>query len=294
MFGRIRRQTRRWSSCSACAIIVHTEANISKPLEAVNEFSSLLWSDVDATIARALASCAPGERPVAVFDADGTLWDEDAGETFFQWQLDHCGLANLPADPWAHYRGIKKRDPHSAYAWLAQISAGHSLNHVREWAVACYREHQPWPIFRSMQEFIARLQSAGFELYIVTASVKWAVEPLAFDLLKIPYENVLGVETESLANAQGEPIVTDLVKLPVTWRQGKAHALLKATGGRRPLVAAGNTIGDISILDIATDFKLMIQSQSPLLSEKPGLLAEEKKLRDHGRPLGWRLHAFRS
>lgn len=270
------------------------EANISKPLEAVNEFSSLLWSDVDATIARAWASCAPGERPVAVFDADGTLWDEDAGETFFQWQLDNCGFANLPADPWAHYHGMKKRDPHGAYAWLAQISAGYSLHQVREWAVACYRQHQPWPVFRSIQDLFARLQHAGFDLYIVTASVKWAVEPFALDLLKIPYERVLGVETEVMPNTNGEPIVTEIVKLPVTWRQGKATALLKATGGRRPVMAAGNTIGDISILDIATDFKLMIQSQSPLLSEKPGLLAEEKKLRDHGRPLGWRLHAFRS
>lgn len=233
-------------------------------------------------------------RPVAVFDADGTLWDEDAGETFFQWQLDNCGFQNLPEDPWAYYRNWKKRDPHGAYGWLAQISAGQELAKVREWAKTCYESHQPWPVFRSIQDLFKRLHEAGFELYVVTASVKWAVEPAAMDLLGVPQANVLGIETEAIIGASHQPVVTELVKSPVTYRQGKADALLKATGGRKPILAAGNTLGDIALLDIATDFKLMIQSQSPLLSENAGLLAEEKKLRDHGRPLGWRLHAFRS
>lgn len=268
---------------------------ISQPLESVNEFSSGLWSDIDSSIARALTKAASsGERPVAVFDADGTLWDEDAGETFFQWQLDHCGFQHLPEDPWAHYRNWKKRDPHGAYAWLAQISAGRDLADVREWAKTCFDSHQPWPVFRSIQDLFTRLHQAGFEIYIVTASVKWAVEPASFHLLGVRPENVLGIETEAVVNQLGMHIITERVKLPITYRQGKADALLKATGGRRPVFAAGNTLGDIALLDIATDFKLMIQSQSPLLSEKPGLVAEEKKLRDHGRPLGWRLHAFRS
>lgn len=252
-----------------------------------------MWSDIDATLLRVTSSQA-SDRPVAVFDADGTLWDRDAGETFFQWQLDNCGLQNLPTDPWTHYRNMKKRDPHSAYAWLAQISAGQDLATVRSWATACYESQRPWPVFRSIQDLFKRLSQSGVEVYIVTASVKWAVEPVALDLLGVPHDHILGIETETIMNANGQAIVTELAKTPITYRQGKADALLKASGGRRPFLSSGNTLGDIALLDIATDFKLMIQSQSPLLSENAGLLAEEKKLRDHGRPLGWRLHAFRS
>ncbi|MDX9730301.1 MAG: haloacid dehalogenase-like hydrolase [Bdellovibrionales bacterium] len=274
---------------------------VSKALEAVNEFSSALWSDVDAFLERTLvpnnideSSIAHGERPIAVFDADGTLWDKDAGETFFQWQIDNCGFSHLSDDPWGYYHNWKKRDPHGAYGWLAQISAGHELGTVRNWAQLCYESQKPWPVFQSIQDLFKILTAAEFDLYVVTASVKWAVEPAAYDLLGVPPENVLGIETETFADANGRIIVTDMVKSPITYRQGKADALLRATGGRKPVLAAGNTLGDIALLDLATDFKLMIQSQSPLLSENSGLLAEEKKLRDHGKPLGWRLHAFRS
>jgi phosphoserine phosphatase len=260
---------------------------VSKPLEAVNEFSSALWSDIEAAIVRGQQASAG--VPLAVFDADGTLWDEDAGEVFFQWQLSHCKFRNLPADPWLHYREWKKRDPHGAYGWLAQISAGAPLTEVRSWAEECFRQHSPWPVFRSIQDLFLRLNTNGFEVFVVTASVKWAVEPAALSLLGVPPENILGIETE-IVNG----IVSDRVRHPITYRQGKAEAFLKASGGRRPMIAAGNTLGDIALIDLATDVKLMIQSQSPLLSENVNLLADEKKLRDHGRPLGWRLHAFRS
>lgn len=274
---------------------------VSKGHESVNEFSSGLLSDLDSAIAAAvLKGRSTGIRPVAAFDADGTLWDRDAGEAFFQWQLDNCQFSNLPADPWAHYRNWKKKDPHGAYGWLAQISAGAPLSTVRTWAEACYRSHQPWPVFRSIRGLFEKLHEQGFEIFVVTASVKWAVEPMALHLLGVPHDHVLGVETDCVVGASAtnpsseELIVTDRVRLPITYRQGKVDALLKATGGRKPAIAAGNTIGDIALLESATDLKLMIQSQSPLISEDAELAASEKKLRDHGRPLGWRLHAFRS
>lgn len=261
-----------------------------------NEFSSALWNDLDTAIAAAIQrSSSNNSRPVAAFDADGTLWDRDAGEAFFQWQLDNCDFQGLPQDPWAHYRNWKKRDPHGAYGWLAQISSGASLETVRTWAQACYQSHQPWPVFRSIQMLFEKLQTTGFEIFVVTASVKWAVEPGALHLLGVPHDHVLGIETEVMPKAPGGPLITtDRVISPVTYRQGKADALLRATGGRKPAIAAGNTIGDIALLESATDLKLMIQSQSPLVSEDAELAVSEKKLRDHGRPLGWRLHAFRS
>lgn len=264
------------------------------PLESVNEFSLSLWQDIDTAISRAIQQAnSNSERPVAVFDADGTLWDHDAGEAFFDWQLRHCQIRGLPPDPWAHYRTWKKKDPHGAYGWLAQLSAGAPLEAVHDWARACKTEHSPWPVFRSMKMLIDRLRNFGVDIFIVSASVKWAVEPFAYDLLGIPFDHVLGVETETVNVAGAQRIVTDLVKMPITYRQGKIQALLRASGGRKPFLAAGNSIGDIALLDAATDMKLMIQSQSSF-TEGGDLALSEKKLREYGRPLGWQLHAFRS
>lgn len=266
-------------------------AIVSPPLDHVNEFSSGLWNDLQTSLTRARLRTT--DRVIAAFDADGTLWDDDAGERFFQWQIDHCQFDHLPEDPWAYYRELKKKDPQSAYGWLAQINSGRTLQEVRAWAEDCFRSLSPWPYFKSQKLLIDHLHSLGVEVYVVTASIKWAVEPAALQILGIPHERVLGVTTDLISSERGS-VVGNFISHPVTYRQGKADALLKATGGRRPVLSCGNTYGDIQLIDIATDFKLMIQTQSALTSSRPGLLAEETRLRDYGRPLGWRLHAFRS
>lgn len=264
---------------------LNLQAMVSNAFEGVNEFSSALWQDIEACLGRTVKSGGPR---IAVFDADGTLWDKDAGEAFFLWQIANCGF-QFQSDPWVYYHEWKKRDPHGAYGWLAQISAGVPIATVRSWAETCFASHSPWPVFGSIRRLVERLQQAGFDIYVVTASVKWSVEPAARHLLGIPANRVLGIETEIINNC-----VSDRVLSPITYRQGKAEALLRATGGIRPAFAAGNTLGDIALLEAAVDFKLMIQSQSAIVPALPGLAAEEKRLREHGRPLGWRLHAFRS
>jgi len=265
-------------------------AIVSPPKEHINEFSSGLWNDLQTSLTQ--ARMRTSDRVIAAFDADGTLWDDDAGERFFQWQIDHCGFGHLPEDPWSYYRELKKKDPQSAYGWLAQINAGRTLEEVRAWAEACFQSLAPWPYFKSQKLLIDHLHTLGVEVYVVTASIKWAVEPAAFHIMGIPPERVLGVTTDLVGDRSD--LVGTQISLPVTYRQGKADALLKATGGRRPVLSCGNTYGDIQLIDIASDFKLMIQSQSALTSVRPGLLSEELRLREYGRPLGWRLHAFRS
>ena len=65
----------------------------------------------------------------AAFDADGTLWDNDLGEQFFQYQIDHAELPSLQGlDPWEHYNNEKQKHPQMAYLWLAQISQGQSFS----------------------------------------------------------------------------------------------------------------------------------------------------------------------
>ncbi|MES2854669.1 MAG: HAD family hydrolase, partial [Bdellovibrionota bacterium] len=240
-------------------------------------------NEIDEAIARAKRE-AKGPL-VAGFDADNTLWDSDAGETFFDWQIRHSGL-DLPADPWAHYKALKKPDPRVGYVWLAQINAGRTLEQVREWARACFREKSPWPVYESQKKFVARLRDAGFEVFIVTASIKWAVEPFA-DLVGVDYDHVLGIETEVVNG-----IVTDKPVLPMTWREGKASGLMTRTGGVAPAIASGNTYGDSFLLAAATHFRLAVSTQ-PDTDRGSGLWEEEEKLRLEATQKSWPLHRFR-
>ena len=255
---------------------------ISKLDFQVNEFPPELFARITAAleVARDL-----GRPALAAFDADGTLWDTDIGEGFFEFELREGLLSGLPPDPVARYREMKLVDKPAAYAWLAQINAGHALEQVRAWARAAV-DARPGglPIFASQRRLIDHLRSLNFEIYVVTASIKWAVEPAAARL-GIDADHVLGITTH--VSAAG--VVGTEWTLPITWREGKAERLLQATGGRRPVLASGNTYGDIALLESATDVRLAVSTQSAAGE----LHEEERRLWAEAEARGWYAHAFR-
>jgi HAD superfamily phosphoserine phosphatase-like hydrolase len=218
---------------------------------------------------------------VAAFDADGTLWNTDLGENFFQYKIQH-NLIPLPPDPWTHYNQLKEKNgnPSEAYLWLAQIMKGLPEATMRKWAREAVESLYPLPIFKAQKDLIGELKSAGVHVFIVTASVKWAVEPAA-QALGLSPENVIGIETQ-IGNGQ----ITEIQKGIITYRQGKVDALLKETKGIRPFFASGNSSGDIELLDSATHFRLCM-SAAPKGSE---LYEKEMELFRHGQSRQWWTH----
>lgn len=202
----------------------------------------------------------PRGRAVAAFDADGTLWDTDLGEMLFGYQCDKR-LVPLPDDPWGHYNYLKEHKSHvEAYLWLAQINKGIPIAQVRKWAEEAVTAHLPIPIFESQQAVLKKLRELDVEVYIVTASIKWAVEPGA-RLLGMDDDQVIGIETHVV-----DGVVTDKQKGVITYREGKAEALLARTGGVRPYFSSGNTEGDKWLLESALDLRL-VMSAAPMNSE---------------------------
>jgi phosphoserine phosphatase len=243
-----------------------------------NQFRDSMYARIDQALAE-------GAAPLAAFDADGTLWDTDIGENFFDYEINHCNLEALKniKDPWAYYNEHKNPDPRVAYAWLAQINKGYSISQVKKWAQEAVDSIQPVPVLEPVKELIQFLKSRKVDVYIVTASVRWAVEPAA-TLLGIDHDHVLGITTKVLASQ-----VTDEVEYPITWRDGKAEAFLKHTGGTRPLLAAGNTYGDIALIKTATHINLAVSTQS----ERNGLYEEEIRLANEAKKNNWLRHEFR-
>lgn len=243
-------------------------------------YSSDLWAQIHKSMDRILQQ---DSQPVAAFDADGTLWDLDLGETFFQYLIQDK-LVSLPTDPWEHYEALKKKPagPQEAYLWLAQILKGHSLAQVQEWASKAVQEMNPLPIFPEQKKLIELFTSAGVKVFIVTASVKWAVEPGA-KLLGLSHDQVLGIETESDGG-----LITDRQKGLITYRQGKADALLKITNGKKPFFSTGNTFGDLALLELSTDIKLAVTSTVP----DDRLFRSEQELFTEATQRGWLKHRF--
>ena len=243
-------------------------------------YSPDLWAQINKSIDRALQQ---DSTPVAAFDADGTLWDLDMGEVFFQYLIDHK-LVPLPEDAFDRYEKMKKdiAGPQKAYLWLAQVMKGVELKVVREWASKSLVAMGPLPYFPEQKKLIELFTSRGVKVYIVTASVKWAVEP-GTAIFGLPYEQVLGIETESEGG-----IVTDRQKGPITYRQGKAEALLKVTGGKKPFFSAGNTFGDLALLELSTDVKLAVTSTVP----DDRLFRSEQELFNEATQRGWSKHRF--
>lgn len=247
------------------------------------DFSEETWSFITQKIEE--ATNAPGPH-YAAFDADGTLWDNDAGNAFFDYEIENK-LLSLPEDPWKYVYSIKDQDPRKAFLWLAQIHKGQPITTVRQWAQDALVARDGVQVFPAIKKLIEYLKSKNVNVFVVTASVKWAVEPCVAQL-GIPFENVLGVQTK-IENG----IVTDIQEGPITYREGKIDALLAKTKGIKPILACGNTMGDYWLLDAATHVSLAVRTESQEISfQDKDIMNQEHKLYQEALARKWLTHSF--
>lgn len=244
------------------------------------EYSKDIWTRIEDSLDAVLKQ---DPKPVAAFDADGTLWDTDMGESFFQYQIEHK-LVPLPPDPWSHYHEMKKLngDPRAAYLWLAQINKDIPLETVRGWAQKSLEAIRPVPIFSEQKKLIELLLGKGVEVYVVTASIKWAVEPGA-QTLGIDFDHVIGIETTVESG-----LLTERKKGIISYREGKVDALLEKTGGKKPFLASGNTMGDFHLLESASHISLAVSAAA----RDEALFKTEKELQEQAAQKSWLAHRF--
>lgn len=242
------------------------------------DFSDEQWNRIHTTLDEVLKE---DSSPIAAFDADGTLWDIDLGETFFHYQIDHK-LIPLPPSPWDYYQSTKAESPEKAYLWLAQICQNQKLEVIRQWADEAVQAQEPLPIFSPQKKLIELFLSRGVHIVIVTASVKWAVEPGA-KRLGLTSESVLGVET-CVENG----LITSRQKGTITYRQGKVEALMQESKGKKPFFCSGNTMGDYQLLKSATHLSLAVSAASR--DEK--LYKTESELQENAKIMDWLFHRF--
>ncbi len=213
-----------------------------------------VWDpDVARRLDAWLARATPSTR--AAFDADGTLWREDVGESFLQWAGERQG--RLPAWPeagsaWREYeRRLATGDLRHAFEHCVTAFEGLDHGTVVEWSDRFVATSWERHLFPAMRELVGRLKSIGAEAWIVSGSPAWCVAAGA-RLLEIGPERVLAAE----AKVEGGRIAADLAA-PLPTLETKVEAFRSAVGSA-PHFAAGNSHYDYDLLESSTELALLV------------------------------------
>jgi phosphoglycolate phosphatase-like HAD superfamily hydrolase len=223
----------------------------------------------------------PADERIAVFDNDGTLWCEKPmyiqldfllrklaaqaeadpslrTEQPWQaaWEKDFAWLGNAITQ---HYQGDDQA-LHILLKGILSLSKDQPVEQIEAAAkIFVQNEHHPtlglryWDcIYQPMLELLRYLEAHGFTNYIVSGGGRDFMRGFAQDLYGIPRQRVIGstvayryIETET-----GSQIVQQAELDVIDDGPGKPVEIWNVIG-RRPILAAGNSNGDIHMLTFA-------------------------------------------
>ena len=240
---------------------------------------------IEAFVADVAERGVPVEQRVAVFDNDGTLWAEKPMPTQLHYLLQQWAAA-ASADP--SLAGIQ---PYAAavsgdFAWLGgaidkhyagddsdlgliikaivRATDGVSVEDYEASVADFYAKAKhltlktPYSgaVYQPMVELLRYLEGGGFTCYIVSGGERDFMRPMTVEYYGIPPERVVG-------SALGLKYTDD-----GTVRYGADLAFFDdgpekpvriwTRIGRRPLLACGNSNGDVPMLDYASGLRLLV------------------------------------
>jgi phosphoserine phosphatase len=224
------------------------------------------------------AAVPPAER-VAVFDNDGTLWTEKPMQTQLHYIVQQWRAA-AEADPslaerqpyqavmsgdlsWLgaamdkHYEG-DDADMQVMIAALVGLTADVSVEDYAASVGEFYRtaKHptlkRPYAdaVYRPMVELLRYLEANGFTIYIVSGGDRDFMRPMTADYYGIPPERVIG-SALGLTYDEGAAEVRYAASFSFMDDGPEKPIRIWSRTGRRPLLAGGNSNGDMQMLDFA-------------------------------------------
>ena len=250
-----------------------TKETILKFIDAVTDSSDVIY-------------VPPAER-IATFDNDGTLWLEKP--LYIQLQHGLHSIGKLAAEK----PEVRDRQPFKAVyekdmAWLGKVAADYAkgdpsgvltclsgyveafdgvsveafeadaqefINSVQD-----TRFKKPYKLltYQPMIELIHTLQENGFQVYITSGGGRDFMRAVCEEIYGIPRSMTIGssVTFQYGEDAQGvaQVIRTKELEQPIDDGPGKPLHIHR-TIGRRPIMAAGNSNGDIHMLKYAVGHK---------------------------------------
>ncbi len=213
----------------------------------------------------------PAER-IAVFDNDGTLWSEQPMyfQAFFifdrvkrlapqhpEWKTKEPFASVLKGD----LKGVAAAGERGLLQLLAATHAGMTTEEftktVTDWSTTAkhpttgrlYTEM----VYQPMLELLAYLRANDFKTFIVSGGGIDFMRPWTERVYGIPPEQVVGSSLKMKYEVRaGKPVIMKLAEIDlVDDKEGKPVGI-QSHIGRRPIFAAGNSDGDIQMLEWTT------------------------------------------
>jgi phosphoserine phosphatase len=198
----------------------------------------------------------PERDRVAVFDNDGTLWTEQPVYAQLVFAIDRA--ADL-----GHPTSLEKLHAGGMAALVELLALTHAGMTTAEFDSLCRswlasarhpRFGRPYPqmVYQPMLELLGLLDRSGFSCWIVSGGGTDFMRAWAADVYGVPEHRVIGSvgETEFRIGAGG-PELVKTPKVQVIDDGPQKPSSIHRHVGQRPIVAAGNTDGDLAMLQWA-------------------------------------------
>lgn len=218
------------------------------------------------------AEMLPEERRVAAFDLDGTLWCERPRSPQLDFLIDQLRSAvelrpELAERP--EYRAVLDWDTATighlgALNVLLALAEQHAGITPEEfdaraagYVAAARHPDRGVPLsqmrYRPMLELIAELHARHFSVYVVTGVGTELTRLVSQRFFGVPPEGVVGAQVGyELDRSEASPRLLRTRGLVGDPNEGAAKlATVQRMVGRRPILAAGNAVGDRELLDYA-------------------------------------------
>ena len=199
------------------------------------------------------AEFVPEPERIAVFDNDGTLWTEQPRYAQLAFALDRAAELGHPTSPEELHAG-------GMPALTELLTLTHAGITTDEFGVACRRwaasaSHprfgRPYPgmVYQPMLELLDLLDGHGFSCWIFSGGGTDFMRAFAAEIYGLPPYRVIGsVGATEFRDGPAGPELVKSATIQVINDGPQKPASIHTHIGQRPILAAGNTDGDLAML----------------------------------------------
>jgi len=262
------------SSLVAASAVLQAQEPTANPLPSWNDTASrqILVEFVRKTTTSGSADFVPVPERIATFDNDGTLWCEQPAYVQLEFALARIQILAPQHPDWktrepfasvlrGDRQGLATAGEHGLLELVAATHAGLTVDEfnkiVSDWITQAkhpqtgrlYRKM----VYQPMLELLAFLRANGFRTYIVSGGGVEFMRPWAESVYGIPPEQVIGSYGQlEYAVQDGRPVLRKLPKIGLIDDGPGKPVGIQTFIGRRPVLAFGNSDGDLQMLEWTT------------------------------------------